>query len=44
MIKLASSVFEFLESLTPFDLDSVELKDGQVESAWIDPDFLKGLK
>ncbi|MCU8075778.1 SMI1/KNR4 family protein [Shewanella sp. SM29] len=44
MIKLASSIYEFLDALMPFDPDSVELKEGQVESVWIDPDFLKSLK
>jgi hypothetical protein len=44
MIKLANSIYEFLDSVMPFDPDSVELKEGQVESAWIDPDFLKSLK
>jgi hypothetical protein len=44
MTKLADSIYEFLDNLMPFDPDSVELKNGQVESAWIDPDFLKNLK
>jgi hypothetical protein len=41
---LGSDVYDFLSKLKPFDPDSVELKEGQVESAWIDPDFLKSLK
>lgn len=44
MIKLADNIFDFLESLSPYDTDSVELHEGQVESAWIDPDFLKEMK
>ncbi|BFM48207.1 SMI1/KNR4 family protein [Marinomonas sp. THO17] len=44
MIKLASDILKFLDALVPFDPGSVELKEGQVESAWIDPDFLKSLK
>lgn len=44
MTRLASSIYEFLDNLMPFDSESVELKDGQVESAWIDPDFFKSLK
>lgn len=42
-ICLGLDITEFLSKLEPFDLDSVELKDGQVESVWIDPDFLKNL-
>ena len=38
---LGDDVYEFLSNLEPFDPDSVELKEGQVESAWIDPEFLK---
>ena len=41
---LADSFAEFILSLKPFDINSVELKEGQVKKAWIDPDFLKGLK
>lgn len=40
-IELAPSIFAFLEQLEPFDINSVELKEWQVESVWIDPDFLK---
>ena len=40
---LAESFSAFLELLQPFDASSVELKPGQVQSAWIDPDFLKSL-
>jgi hypothetical protein len=42
-IELALNISEFLKQLEPFDLSSVELKDGQVKSAWIDEDFLKNL-
>lgn len=41
---LATEIYEFISKLKQFDPDSVELKEGQVESAWIDPDFLKSLK
>ena len=41
--ELATGITEFLDLLKPFDASSVELKEGQVESAWIDPDFLKNL-
>ncbi|MDU8357801.1 SMI1/KNR4 family protein [Pseudomonas syringae group sp. J309-1] len=44
MTFLASDIQEFLNGLVPFDPDSIELKEGQVESVWIDPDFLKSLK
>jgi len=44
MTNLANNIYEFLEKLTPFNPNDVELKEGQVESAWIDPDFLKNLK
>lgn len=44
MTKLADGIYEFLDALMPFDPESVELKEGQVESAWIDPEFLKSLK
>ena len=41
--ELAPGITAFVEQLKPFDVNSVELKEGQVESAWIDPDFLKNL-
>lgn len=41
--KLASNFSGFIELLGPFDPASVELKPGQVKSAWIDPEFLKSL-
>lgn len=41
MVKLADNVYDFLNLLSPFDPDSVELGEEQVEFAWIDPDFLK---
>lgn len=40
---LAPDINTFLEQLKPFDPSTVTLKEGQVESAWIDPDFLKNL-
>ncbi len=40
---LAPDISTFIEQLEPFDPSAVELKEGQVESAWIDPDFLKNL-
>ncbi|MBU0632394.1 SMI1/KNR4 family protein [bacterium] len=42
-IELALDITDFIEKLKPFDVNSIELKDGQVQSAWIDPDFLKSL-
>ncbi|WDE09010.1 SMI1/KNR4 family protein [Thalassomonas viridans] len=41
--KLANDIDLFLNNLKPFDPESIELKEGQVESAWIDPNFLKNL-
>ena len=38
---LAPTFHAFLEALEPFDPSQVELKPGQVKSAWIDPDLLK---
>lgn len=43
-VKIAGSFAQFLDLLEPFDIDSVELKPGQVISVWIDPDFLKSLQ
>jgi len=40
---LAANINTFIEQLEPFDSSTIELKEGQVESAWIDPDFLKNL-
>ena len=40
-VELASVISRFLEQLEPFDADSIELEEGQVDSAWIDPDLLK---
>lgn len=42
-IELALGILEFLEKLKPFDTNSVELKEEQVNSVWIDQDFLKNL-
>lgn len=32
------------QPIKPFDPDNIELQGGQVESMWIDPDFLKSLQ
>jgi hypothetical protein len=37
--RLASSFNQFLETLRPFDIDSVKLKPGQVKSVWVAPGF-----
>jgi SMI1 / KNR4 family (SUKH-1) len=37
--KIAGSFGEFLDSLEPFDSDSIELKPEQIKSVWVDPDF-----
>jgi hypothetical protein len=42
--QVSSSFAEFLEDLRPFDPDFVELKPGQVVSAWIDPALLEAEK
>jgi hypothetical protein len=39
--KLADSFDAFLDMIEPFDPSTVKPAPGQVESAWIDPDFLK---
>ncbi len=41
LIKLASSLKEFLEVVQPFDRKQIKLKPGQVKKAWIDPSLLK---
>ncbi len=41
LIEIAPSFTAFLELLEPFDIDSVELKPGQVKKVWVDPKFLK---
>ena len=41
MFLLAPNFSEFWNSLKKFDPGKIELKPGQVESIWIDPDFLK---
>lgn len=41
---LAENFGSFLELLQPFDIDTVELKPGQVEKVWIDPKFADFLK
>ncbi len=42
-VRIASDFAAFIEMLEPFDPGSVELKPGQVISAWIDPEFRKSL-
>lgn len=44
IIKLANNFDEFLSMLEPFDINSIELKPGQVKKVWIDPEFLKKFK
>jgi hypothetical protein len=44
IIKLADNFDEFLSSLEPFDINSIELKPGQVKKVWVDPEFLKRIK
>lgn len=39
--QISTSFAKFLENLRPFDPDSIELKPGQVVSAWIDPSLLE---
>lgn len=43
MTFLADSFDAFFSSIKPFDVIDVNLKPGQVISAWVDPDFLKDL-
>lgn len=38
--KIADNFNDFWESLSKFDISKVVLKEGDVEEAWIDPDFL----
>ena len=42
-VELAPDINSFIDQIEPFDPNSVELKEGQVKSAWIDPEFLKNL-
>lgn len=44
MYFLADNIYDFIDSLRPFDEGGKLLREGQVESAWIDPDFLKSLQ
>lgn len=37
--RLATSFSEFIDGLTPFDIDTIQLKPDQVKSVWVDPDF-----
>ena len=39
MFRLADSFSEFLLSLRPFDIDSLEIDPNRVEKVWQDPDF-----
>jgi hypothetical protein len=39
--KLATNIEHFVSSLEPFESSKVELKEAQVKSIWIDPDFLR---
>jgi hypothetical protein len=41
IVQLAPSFSSFLEILEPFDVNTIELKPGQVKKVWIDPEFLK---
>lgn len=41
---LAIDMDAFLRLLKPFDKSAIELKPGQVRSAWIDSDFLEKMK
>ena len=39
-VLLAEDIYDFLlEKLNPFDPESIELKEGQVTSIWVDPNF-----
>jgi hypothetical protein len=44
IVKLTANFGAFLDLLDPFDVKTIKLKPGQVKRAWIDPEFLKGLK
>lgn len=39
MFRVADNFASFWSSLRPFDISNVELKPGQVQSIWVDPDF-----
>jgi len=41
--ELSQDINGFIKQLEPFDVSTIELKEGQVKSAWIDPEFLKNL-
>jgi hypothetical protein len=43
-VELAPNFDAFLDLLVPFDSSAIQLKPGQVNRVWIDPDFLKKLK
>jgi hypothetical protein len=44
LIRIASSFDSFLDQLEPFDVKSIKLNPNQIKKAWIDPEFLRGLK
>jgi hypothetical protein len=44
MYFLAESFSNFIEKLKKFDSSKVEVKDEDIISSWIDPDFLKSLE
>ncbi|HEY4367504.1 MAG TPA: SMI1/KNR4 family protein [Steroidobacteraceae bacterium] len=41
LTKVSDSLVDFLSDLRPTDPEAVELRPGQVKSAWIDPRFLE---
>lgn len=43
LVEIAGDFESFVSMLKPFNVDDIELKPGQLQSAWIDPDFLKSL-
>jgi hypothetical protein len=42
--ELAANFGAFLDPLEPFDINTIELKPGQVKKVWVDPEFLNRLK
>jgi hypothetical protein len=42
--ELAANFGTFLDLLDPFDINTIELKPGQVKKVWVDPEFLKRIK
>lgn len=41
---LADNIKDFIDNIEPFDTDTVELSEDQIESVWVDPSFLKQLE